>query len=195
MPHSVLLLLLLVLMAIAYRVGYRRALSVAGGIGRVKTLHTLPGYYGFYAALWAGLPALMLLGFWVGLQGSILSGLINADLGNPPDLAAGLSQGRPGLLLNDIKNLATGNIVSGDVTPELQAAADRYARFQRVPDGGPIAQEVRAALVIRGRVNEYDCRRDRGQCRPHHPGRPGPGAGARGDRRGVPRRECPDGVP
>lgn len=111
-------------MALAYRFGSKRAVAVAGGVDRIKTLHSLPGYYGFYAALWAGLPALLLLGFWVGFQDVIVTGLTEAEL------PAGLSAGQKGLLLNDIKNLATGNIVSGEVTPALQTAADHYAHLR-----------------------------------------------------------------
>jgi phosphate transport system permease protein len=128
MHSSVLLLLLLCLMALAYQFGYKRAVSVAGGGNRIKTLHSLPSYYGFYAALWAGLPSLLLLGFWVGFQDTIVTGLMKAELA--PHVTAGLSEGQLGLLLNDIKNLATGNIVSTQVTPALRAAADNYARLQ-----------------------------------------------------------------
>ncbi len=128
MQSSVLLLVLLGFMALAYHFGYRRAVSVAGGAAKIKTLHSLPGYYGFYAALWAGMPALLLFGFWLGFQDAIVTSLMKAAL--PAEMTAGLSDGRVGLLVNDIQNLATGNIVSGEVTPELQAAADHYARLQ-----------------------------------------------------------------
>jgi len=128
MQSPVLLLVLLGVMALAYRFGYQRAVSVAGGVDRIKTLHSLPGYYGFYAALWTGLPALLLLGFWVGFQDVIVTGLVEAEL--PAEMTAGLSAGQKSLLLNDIENLATGNIVSHQVTPALQAAADKYAHLQ-----------------------------------------------------------------
>ncbi|CAD7855269.1 MAG: Phosphate ABC transporter, permease protein PstC (TC 3.A.1.7.1) [Olavius algarvensis Gamma 1 endosymbiont] len=133
MQSPVLLLVLLGVMALAYRFGRKRAVSVAGGAGRIKTLHSLPGYYGFYAALWAGLPALLLLGFWVGFQDVIVTGLVEAAL--PAEVTAGLSPGRMDLLLNDIKNLATGNIVSSTVTPALRAAADHYAHLRGLADG------------------------------------------------------------
>lgn len=128
MQSPVLLLVLLGVMALAYRFGYKRAVSVAGGVERIKTLHSLPGYYGFYAALWAGLPALLLLGFWVGFQDTVVTGLVAAAL--PTEVTAGLSAGQLDLLRNDIENLATENIVSVEVTPALQAAADHYARLR-----------------------------------------------------------------
>ncbi len=47
-------------------------------------------------------------------------------------MTEGMSPGRVELLLNDIKNLATGNITSGEVTPKIQVAADHYARLQGI---------------------------------------------------------------
>ena len=57
MQSPVLLLVLLGVMALAYHFGYKRAVSVAGGVSQIKTLHSLPGYYGFYAALLALTPS------------------------------------------------------------------------------------------------------------------------------------------
>ncbi len=127
MQSWLLLFAVLAVMSLAYHLGRARAVAVAGGTRQIKSLHSLPGYYGYYAALWAGIPALLLLGAWTGFQDTIVTGLMKAEL--PPETTAGLSDGRIGLLVNDIKNLATGNIVSGDVTPALQAAADNYARL------------------------------------------------------------------
>ena len=133
MQSPVLLLVLLGITALAYRFGYKRAVSVAGGVERIKTLHSLPGYYGFYAALWAGLPALLLLGFWVGFQNVIVIRLVEAEL--PARMTAGLSAGQLDLLRNDIENLAMGNIVSAKVTPALQVAADHYERLRGLAGG------------------------------------------------------------
>ena len=36
-----------------------------------------------------------------------------------------LPDGRLGLVVNDIRNLVSGNIVSGEVTPQIQAAAEK----------------------------------------------------------------------
>jgi phosphate transport system permease protein len=128
--QSTLLIVLLGVVALAYHFGRKRAVAVAGGPRQIRTLHSLPSYYGLYAALWAGLPALLLLGFWAGFQDTIVTALMKAEL--PAAMTEGLSDGRLGLLVNDIKNLATGNITSGQVTPELQAAADNFARLQGI---------------------------------------------------------------
>ncbi len=61
MHASTLLIVLLALVALAYQGGRQRAVASAGGAARINTLHSLPSYYGFYAALWAAVPALLLM--------------------------------------------------------------------------------------------------------------------------------------
>lgn len=130
MSSWTLIIVLLAVMAAAYHLGQKRAIATAGGISRINTLHSLPAYYGLYAALWAGIPALLLLALWTGFQDRIVTSIVTANL--PAEMMQGQSAGRIGLLLNDIKNLATGNIVSASVTPEIQAAADQYARLLKL---------------------------------------------------------------
>jgi phosphate transport system permease protein len=55
-------LLVAALAAACFWLGRRRALAAAGG--RASALQSLPGYYGWYAALWSGLPGLALLLAW-----------------------------------------------------------------------------------------------------------------------------------
>lgn len=138
-----LLILILAAMATAYHVGRKRAIAVVGGHERINRLHSLPGYYGYYVALWVGVPALLILLAWTGLQDRVVTGLMIAEL--PHELTAGLSPGRVGLMVNDIKNLATGNITSGAVTPEIQAAADRY---QRLNETANLARWLLIAAVL-----------------------------------------------
>jgi phosphate transport system permease protein len=134
------LLLILVAMVIAYKAGRGRAIRTAGGPNGIKDLHSLPAYYGYYVAIWVGLPALLLLLAWTGLQERAVTALMLEGL--PPHMTADLSDGRLGLLVNDIRNLAVGNITSGTVTPEVQAAADAYRRWQG------IATAAKWALVL-----------------------------------------------
>jgi phosphate transport system permease protein len=130
MSDTLLLLAILAAMALAYQLGRARAVHTVGGPSGIKHLHSLPGYYGWYLAIWVGLPALAVLLVWIGLQERIVTALLVQGL--PEDLTAGLSDGRLGLVVNDIRNLATGNITSGDITPAVQAAAERYRRWQGI---------------------------------------------------------------
>ena len=120
-----LLIVLLVLAAVFFHLGRRRAFASAGG--NAKALHSLPGHYGWMAALWAGVPALMLLGAWLALQDTIITRMVVAEL--PAELRE-LPEQRLNLLVNNVKNLASGNIVAGDPSPEVQAAAAGYQRLQ-----------------------------------------------------------------
>jgi phosphate transport system permease protein len=123
-------LALLGVLALAYHLGRKRAVAAAGGPSRISTLHSLPGYYGFYTALWAGLPAILILVLWSGLQDEVITAMLKADL--PAAMTQGMSDGQLGLLVNDVKNLAKGNIVASDPSPEIKAAADRFAHLQQI---------------------------------------------------------------
>ncbi len=124
-----LFVVVLLFMAVAYVLGRKRSVLLAEASGGVKTLHSLPGYYGFYTALWVGLPALLLLAGWIFFQDTLVTRLMVAQL---PESIQALQADRLGLVVNDVRNLATGNIVSADVTPEMQAAADHYLRLQGI---------------------------------------------------------------
>jgi phosphate transport system permease protein len=120
---------LLGLSSLAYYLARRRSVAVVGGAKGIPKLHSLPSYYGFHAALWSLLPALMVLGIWVGGQDSVVTRLVVAQL---PAQMQVLPPSEIGLIVNNIKNLATGNIVSGEATPVLQQAADHYASLQTI---------------------------------------------------------------
>ena len=126
MQVTILVAVLLLLTALGYQMGRRR--SLASGGGTVRTLHSLPGYYGLYVVAWCAVPALLVLGLWLAFQDTIVTHLVMADLpqglhDTPPD--------RMSLLINDIHNLATGNISSAR-SPEIQAAADHYNNLRGI---------------------------------------------------------------
>jgi phosphate transport system permease protein len=125
MNMIVLLVVLLGMSSLAFYLGRRRAFSVVKG--RVRNLHSLPVYYGFQAALWCGIPAVLMYGLWISFEHTIIMHYVVEAL--PADLR-NLPQDRLSLLINDIKNLVEGNIVSGEISPAMQAAADQYRYFQ-----------------------------------------------------------------
>ena len=63
MNLGLLLLLVLAFSVASYFIARRRVLGAASG--QVSALHSLPGYYGWYAALWCGLPGLVIAIVWV----------------------------------------------------------------------------------------------------------------------------------
>ena len=127
MSTSALILVLLALSAAAYFLGRQRSLALAGRAGGIRNLHSLPTYYGFYTALWCGLPALVVLGVWAMFQSTIVSELLVRDL--PPELRE-LPPDRLGLVLNDIRNLVSGSAVSHQVTPQIEAAAEHLRELR-----------------------------------------------------------------
>jgi phosphate transport system permease protein len=119
---------LLVLTLVGFYMGRARAVAAAGG--RLSRLHSVPGYYGFYAAIWAGLPALLVLAAWSTLEGSVVDALVWSAL--PPELAGGLDAQQRALLMTDIHNLAGGNAVGREAGPAIQAAADHYVQLRAI---------------------------------------------------------------
>jgi phosphate transport system permease protein len=147
MQQSLTIALLLGAMAVAYHLGRKRSLAVAGGQGNIRKLHSLPSYYGFYAAIWAGLPALLLFAVWIAFQSSVITGLVVSEL---PAEVRSLPEDQLGLVVNDIRNLASGNIVSRDPDPQMQAAAERYRALQRTSGMALFAAVLSLAVVGAG---------------------------------------------
>ena len=137
MQHSVFLLIILLgLSAAAYHVGRRRSLVVGRQLGGGRKLHSLPSYYGYYTALWCSLPALLLFVLWLAFQDTIILQLVTHDL--PPEVRS-LPTGELNLVINDIKNLASGDFVSDQADPAMEAAAAHY---------NSLRQTAAAALMV-----------------------------------------------
>jgi phosphate transport system permease protein len=126
-PTTVLLILLL-LSGTAYYIGLRRSVAVAGGQEHVRKLQSRPPYYGAMTALWCGIPALIIFFFWQVFEADIITNLVVAGL---PDNIRNLPADRIDLIVNDIRNLAEGNIVSSQATDVIQEAATHYSRLQQ----------------------------------------------------------------
>ncbi len=143
------LLLTLILLSIGgYYLGRRRAFAVAGG--HIRHLHSLPSFYGSYAALWCGLPALIVFALWIVLQPNVITDLVVA--GMPPELR-NLPPDRLNLAINDLKNLVSGNIVSSAPDPAMLAAADHYRNLQVI--GNASLWVVALTLAITGIVHAW----------------------------------------
>ena len=124
-----LIVTILILSVVGYYLGRSRSFAVAGGTPR--SLHSRPGYYGLYAALWAGLPGAFLVVAWLLVQPVVVDGMVLSGL---PDGIVAEEPGDEGmpehLALVDIKNLASGAINPDDVDEHhvdaLMAAAARF---------------------------------------------------------------------
>ena len=141
MSVPALTLVILAIAGIAWQLGRRRALVVAGGTANARSLHSRPVYFGALTALWCAIPALLLLGLWVVLRGSVVTELVVADL--PPELR-NLPANELALVVNDIRNQVEGNFVRDDISPVIVEAAERYRNFDCL---GRLVSTVAVPLV------------------------------------------------
>ena len=154
MTPTTVLAALLMLSAAAFYFGRRRAFAIAGEAGGMRHLHSRPTYYGVLTALWCGIPALLMFGIWLGFQDKIITNLVVADL---PEAIRNLPGNRLNLVVNDIRNLVTGNIVAGEVDATMQAAAKHYRSLQATSNAAlvvvALSLGIVGAVVVRSRIS------------------------------------------
>ena len=141
MSVSVLIAAVLLIMAIGYQMGRKRALKSVGGLSSMRNLHSLPSYYGSYVLLWAALPSALILLIWGIIQDSVLTQIMQSHL--PAEMLS-LSSDRLGLLISSIKSYALTGFSASEVTPQIQAAADE---FNRLSSTAAVAQAVLVLIV------------------------------------------------
>ncbi|MDX1635592.1 MAG: phosphate ABC transporter permease subunit PstC [Marinobacter sp.] len=122
MQPANLLLLTLVLALVAYGLGYARSRALAMPMGGIRHLKSLPFYYGARAALWCGIPALLVLALWASFEGKVIQILVIGSL--PPEMIPE-SEGEASLLLSKISNVASGALPPNFVNDAIVQAAER----------------------------------------------------------------------
>ena len=127
MQTYIVFIALLALTYLGFKMG--RARAVTASEGRLSVLHSLPAYHGFLSLSGAAFLRSCLLRF-----GSFWSPRCHRPRRLRPRDMQNLSEARLNLLLNDIRNVATGNIASGEPEPAIIAAAGATTTCsQRVP--------------------------------------------------------------
>lgn len=121
MKYTILLAVIVILSVVGFYLG--RNLSARAVNGNIRKLHSLPGHYGLYVALWCGLPAITVLIVWLTFQSSAITSLLISGL--PPEIQT-LPQEFLSLIVNDIKNISRGIIVREVTDSWLLAAAEHY---------------------------------------------------------------------
>jgi phosphate transport system permease protein len=133
MNISTLLLIILAATACSYFIGYTRSQQIAKPLGGVRNLATLPSYYATMMALWALIPALIVIALWSVLDGSIISSLVKSSL---PSEAKQMSSENLGLLMSQVSNVASG-IGSVEVLGlEYKPAVDKLLALNSVSHRG-----------------------------------------------------------
>ncbi|MBX9453837.1 MAG: phosphate ABC transporter permease subunit PstC [Neoaquamicrobium sediminum] len=116
--------LLLVLLGFAYQMGWSRSRSLVTGGSK---LHSRPSYHGSLAAIWALLPALLILGLWALLGTTATRAYIIAQL--PPEIASLTGADLEGAIAR-IRQIETGFGVLGETAPWENAAAQALREFR-----------------------------------------------------------------
>ncbi|HEX6071786.1 MAG TPA: phosphate ABC transporter permease subunit PstC [Sphingomicrobium sp.] len=135
--------------------GYVRA----GRLRAAGRLHSLPSYHGAYAALWAAIPALLLIAAWAPLQSHLVD---QAVLSSPEGRALPAFEMQRESILSEAREIAHGdrdqgfNPESSTVAPVIRAAESRYALM-----GGGVALVVAlvgAGLALRRSAPQFRAR-------------------------------------
>ncbi|MCW8877805.1 MAG: phosphate ABC transporter permease subunit PstC [Kangiellaceae bacterium] len=111
MSSSTLIFAILFLALFSYWFGIQKAVKVAGGLGKVKHLASLPRQFGMLTGFWCGIPALLVLLIWSVFEANVVESLLISTL---PEQVQNLPGSELGLYLNDIKVMAGSGIVSLD---------------------------------------------------------------------------------
>ncbi len=101
-----------------YFAARRKALTAAGG--RAAALHSLPGYYGSFVALWVGVPATLVVLAAASLGDRIESAVLRSD---PPAAIAGLDAEQRNVFFDDALAIAKSSQPSQTVYESAQKAA------------------------------------------------------------------------
>ena len=141
MSPFLLITIVLLLASTAFYLGRSKALKTAGG--SIRDLHSLPGYYGWYAALWCGLPAILVIALWLSIQPGVIESLVVASL---PEAISNLPPGRLGLFMNDMHNIANGDITRANVDPATANAALHYNDLRQIGYGALFVAGLAVAL-------------------------------------------------
>jgi phosphate transport system permease protein len=127
MSLSLLLLVLLGLTIVGYYLGKSRAMAAASG--KIRNLHSLPMFYGWYVVLWCGLPALLLFGVWIAFEDALVRNLVISEL---PDAIRRLPADQLGLVISDIRNMAYGNIPLDKADAALRPVVEHYISLRQL---------------------------------------------------------------
>jgi len=116
--------LLLLLLGFAYQAGWSRSRQLVPAAGR---LHSKPNYHGSLVAIWALLPALLVIALWSLLGETASRAFVVSQL--PPEVQA-LTGRELDTVLARIRQIASGFGVIGDATPYELAAGQALRDFQ-----------------------------------------------------------------
>jgi phosphate transport system permease protein len=111
----------------SYFAGWQKSHATVSG--DPSKLHSRPGYYGAYVAIWTGVPAFLLTLLWLLLQRPVIDTLLLGSL--PAERIQGLTSAQEDLILAQIKQVSRGSIF-GQPEPHILEAASRFNDWQNI---------------------------------------------------------------
>jgi phosphate transport system permease protein len=157
MDTWIVLVVLLILVGLAYQFGWSRARGLVPANG--VNVHSRPAYHGAYVALWAFVPAAIILGAWLWLGPQITRSYAVSQI--PADIVLGLDQTGLNNAIARLYSLASGFGVTGELAPYEQAAGDALRAFQFLTT----VLVIGAALVVGGLALVFGLRQVKARLR------------------------------
>ncbi len=125
MNTAIVAAILLALLGVSYQLGWARSRGLAASDG--ARLHSRPGYHGALVAIWALVPALLIISVWAGFGDSASRAYIVAQL--PPEVA-GLQTRDLDVVVGRIRQIESGFGVAGETQAYEQQAAQALREFR-----------------------------------------------------------------
>ena len=141
MSISLFLISIIFLGFLSFFWGKRKALLLKN----TESLHSLPRYYGYYSLAWFAAPSLLIIFLWLLFSESFVT---NQGISSLPESIRALSPNEITLRMNDVKNLAAGNLIAGESFIGLEQAAANYNRITKLVQDVAIYSSLVLSLAL-----------------------------------------------
>lgn len=156
MQPTTFLAVLLALSVSGFYMGRRKACRIARN--DIRVLRSLPPYYGYYTAMWCGIPALMVFALWSMLDDRIILAMATSSIA-----ASGVSAQEMSLVDSEVLRFVAGSTI-GEPRPHIADAVARYRDLQDTSDAALIvivlSIAIAGAAFALGKIRKDQCARN-----------------------------------
>ena len=129
MQISTLVLLLLLISVFAFYTSQNRSISIASKLGGIRSLPSLPSYYGAYSVLFTLIPVSIFLTLWISLDQIVIERLVVDKI--PQEFVPSKSSDYE-LMINRITSISEGIIYADSVLAWQLDAASHMQKFEAI---------------------------------------------------------------